>query len=334
MRIALVIPPIIGHALRGTGVYTDALYEALKKIENMEVTKIPYGSNFQNFDIVHYPYFDPFFLTLPLVKKIPTVVTVHDLIPLAFPSKFPKGLRGFLKWRLQRRSLTNVSAVITDSQASKVDICRFTGISENKVQVVYLGVGKQFKQLNKSRKNFILYVGDINYNKNIPRLLGAFHKAVGTFPDLKLMLVGKGFVTDTRELQNLKKLVKTFGIAQKVVMIGSVDEKRLVDLYNTASLYVQPSLAEGFGLPVLEAMACGCPVVVSNCSSLSEITNDASVEVDPLDEQSIASGILSIINDKNHRKKLSLLGLKHVGRFSWEKTAAKTLEVYKKVLAK
>ena len=332
MRIAIVTPPIIGHEHRGTGLYVQYLYKELSKDTNIEIEKISLNANKKNFDIVHYPYFDPFFLTLPLTKIIPTVVTVHDLIPLKYPNNFPKGIRGTMKWWIQRYSLQSTPAIITDSDASKEDICRYAGISEDNIYVIYLGVGKQFKNLKKRRENFILHVGDVNFNKNIPRLLGAFHTVLSTFPNVKLMLVGIGFVTDTRQLQNLKKLIATLGITQKVEMVGSVDEKRLIDLYNTALLYIQPSLAEGFGLPVLEAMACGCPVVASNCISLSEITNGAAVEVDPLDEQSIASGILSIINDEKQRKKLSLLGLRHVDNFTWEKTAAKTIDVYKKVL--
>mgnify|MGYP001570429698 FL=1 len=114
IKIALVDPPLSGHKLRGTGIYTLELYKALQKQKEVIVSLVDIKSDFSAFDIVHYPYFDPFFLTLPIIKKKPTVVTVHDLIPLKFPKYFPKGIRGEIKWRIQKFSLRDIQAIITD----------------------------------------------------------------------------------------------------------------------------------------------------------------------------------------------------------------------------
>src|SRR5690606_743268 len=144
----------------------------------------------EDVDIIHYPYFDPFFLTLPLKKRVKTIVTVHDLTPLVFPDAFPAGIKGKLSWQVQKYSLKSASAIIADSEASKKDIIRLTGIDSNKIHVVYLAAGEEFerlqlsdtrnKELRKKYKlpeNFLLYVGDVTWNKNLPRLLDAIEEA-------------------------------------------------------------------------------------------------------------------------------------------------------------
>src|SRR3989344_3863984 len=150
-HIAIVKPSIVGHMQRGTGIYAGELFDALKKYTKVKPFIVEFGDDISAYDLVHYPYFDPFFLTLPLWKKIPTVVTVHDLIPLKFPKEFPKGLKGSVKWLIQRFALSRVSCIVTDSHASKKDIYRFVPIKPAFVQVVYLGVGKQFIDKKKNR---------------------------------------------------------------------------------------------------------------------------------------------------------------------------------------
>ena len=151
MKIAFNISPLkTGHAARGIGMYTKYLKEALLRYYPENEYVFFENNNFigRNLDIIHYPFFDPFFLSLPLWKKTKTIVTVHDLIPLLFPEHFPAGLRGALKWQIQKLSLFGCVGVITDSFSSKKDIVRLTGISEKKVHVVYLAAGEEFKKIN------------------------------------------------------------------------------------------------------------------------------------------------------------------------------------------
>ncbi len=344
IKIALVDPPLSGHKLRGTGIYTLELYKALQKQKEVIVSLVDIKSDFSAFDIVHYPYFDPFFLTLPIIKKKPTVVTVHDLIPLKFPKYFPKGIRGEIKWRIQKFSLRDSQAIITDSFASKKDIISYTGISENKINVAYLGVKEEFKLiksqgiLNDIRKKynlpekFVLYVGDVNYNKNIEGIIKAFLGVLDQITDINLVLVGKGFVDDTVQLRNAEKYIYQLGLEKKVKKLGFIALSDLVGVYNLAAVYLQPSFAEGFGLGVLEAMACGCPVVTSNTSSLPELVKDAAILVNPNDSLEISKSIIKFINDINIRNNFIERGLKRVKNFTWKKCAQETVKIYRNIL--
>lgn len=352
MRVAIDTSPLQdGHRVRGVGVYTKLLIESLQKYEPKhsyhfftQGQKVP-----KNVDLVHYPYFDPFFLTLPLFKSKPTVVTIHDLIPIAYPDKFPRGIRGEVKWQIQRLSLRGVKMIITDSQASKGDIHKFSGIRKKNIGVVYLAPAELFQPitdarlLDKIRKRYnlpgpyLLYVGDVNWNKNVAGLLRSFAaiKPSQTPKDLRLVLVGKAFTDDTiTETVQLNTLLTKLDLRDRVVRSGYVPEEDLAALYSTACVYVQPSFAEGFGLPILEAMACGCPVIAANASSLAEIAGPA-IQVDPHNFSKITQKILEVLHwdtatDRDARGK----SLQWASRFSWRKVAAETAAVYEKVVAR
>lgn len=343
-KIALVNPPLLGHKYRGTGTYTKRLYQALKKHSEVDISLVNTKDNLEEFDLVHYPYFDPFFLTLPLIKKKPTVVTVHDLIPRQYPKFFPPGIKGLLKWQIQKLALRRSTAVITVSYASKEDIMRFTGISEDKIHVIYLGVGGEFKVIKseeflenvrsklKLPREFILYVGDVNYNKNIPGLIKAFNIVNKSRLSLHLVLVGNGFVTPSAQLAEILHLINGLRIGDKVYRLGHVTTSDLVGVYNLAKVYLQPSLAEGFGLPVLEAMACGCPVVASNLSSLREIIGNAAIKLNPYNIEEIADNIARILSNDLFQRELIEKGLNRAKLFSWEKSAKETLQIYKSII--
>ncbi len=278
---------------------------------------------------MHYPYFDPFFLTLPLTKPKPAVVTVHDLIPLVFPDKFPPGIRGAVKWRIQKYSLEGAKRIITDSKCSKNDISDITGVNINKIDVVYLAPDPVFKPLNKkisrSGKPYVLYVGDVNWNKNVQGLLRAFSKLTG----YNLVLAGNSFRDGTLpETVHINSLIHTLGIEQSVQRVGYVSDEALATLYSRAACLVQPSLYEGFGLPVLEAMACGCPVVCTNISSLKEIAGPAIV-VSPSPDD-LARGIMRAV--QGDRETQVTRQYEWIRRFTWEKTAQETIVSYEKVL--
>lgn len=345
LRIALINPPISEHKFRGVGLYTENLYKFLKEESLVKISLQEINSDLSEFDILHYPYFDPFFLTLPLFKKKPTVVTIHDLIPLKFPKFFPPGVRGAIKWQIQKMALKNTSAIITDSFSSEEDVIKFTGVNEEKIHVIYLGVGEEFKVI-KSRETldslrrklklpeeFILHVGDVNHNKNIPGIIEAFKVVSKSNPLFHLVLVGNGFVTPSKELSEVVQLIKVLGIENKVYRLDHITINELVGLYNLAKVYVQASFAEGFGLPVLEAMACGCPVIASNASSLPELVDNAGTFVNPSNHREIAHKIIVLFQDKEKREKLSRKGLVRSRLFTWKECANRTVDVYKKISA-
>lgn len=317
-----------GHAFRGIGIYTRNLLDALKKNKNTKLV------DKQEADIYHYPYFDFFFDTLIPDKKKPTVVTVHDVIPLIYPQHYPAGLKGTIRFFKQKRALKRVQAIITDSETSKKDIIRFLDISQEKIHVVHLAPGKQFKKLETTKRyglpeRFILYVGDVNYNKNVEGLIRAF--SLLKTKDVFLVLVGRGFQGDSIEAKRTLQLIEELNLKDKIVMPGFVKDGDLVKVYNLATLYCQPSFYEGFGLPVLEAMACGVPVVASRTQVLVEVAEDAAYFVDPKKPEEIAKGLEKVLTDDKLKRALVKSGLLHVQQFSWSKVGDETLNVYKKV---
>jgi glycosyltransferase involved in cell wall biosynthesis len=316
MKVALVRPPIAGHGSRGVGFYGQRLFEALQKIVNVSWLDFSLDP-FQNFDIVHYPYFDLFWPTLPPIRSYKTVVTLHDLTPLKFPDRFPLGIRAKIIWPWQKFLLQHVNAVLTDSKTSQWDIKNITGVDSF---VTYLAADPIFKPLNLKRSNFALYVGGGNWNKNVISLIYACKKI-----KQKLILVGKEFLQrpatniETEPLLEIQKYID----GRNVVALGFVPTGELVKLYNQARAYVQPSVYEGFGLPVLEAMACGTPVVCGKNSSLVEIGGDAVTYADVTNIDGLAENIEKV--------KTTGKEVEQSKKFSWEKCARETYEVYKKI---
>ncbi len=349
MHVAIDITPLhTGHKDRGVGTYTKLLIEALQKYERKHsYSFFTRGQKVSDsVDLVHYPYFDPFFLTLPLLKPKPTVVTVHDLIPLVFPDKFPSGIKGFLKWQLQKFSLKSAKRIIAVSEQSKMDIHQFGRFPNDSIDVILSAPAPIFevmpnkKKLEKMKRKyklpdrFVLYVGDVNWNKNIIGMLKAFSIVKSLKSKVTLVLAGKAFNDRSlTEVKEINDLIHSLKITKDVRKLGFVPDVDLVGIYNLATVYVQPSFYEGFGLPVLEAMACGCPVVCSYASSLKEIGGPA-ISVDPNDFNNIASGIIDVLNlTDDERIKLQRDGLAWAKRFHWKIVAAQTVASYEKALA-
>lgn len=352
MKIAIDVSPLetgnfLQHRVRGTGTYIRSLKQSLLQFfpENSytffsKKNKIP-----KDCDIIHIPYFEPFFLTLPLFNKYTTVVTVHDLTPLVFPKYFPSGMKGRIKWMIQRNRLRKADTIITDSSASKRDIIRIVGVSSEKVQVVYLAAGESFQQLGKEKQRavskkyklpekFILYVGDVTWNKNLPRLLDAV-----SMLDVHLVMVGKALTENISDLDNpwnrdLRIVREKIAKNPRIIPLGFVSDEDLVALYNTATVFAMPSLYEGFGLPILEAMSSGCPVVATKQGSIEEVAGDAALYVDAYSVESIAEGIKKIFLNEKIRSELVDKGLQQTKKFTWEKTAKETLQVYKNTIKK
>ena len=368
MHIAIDTSPLnsghfLQHRVRGTGVYLGNLKRSLLEYDSdNEYIFFTRGEKLpKDTDIVHYPYFEPFFRTLPLFKKYKMVVTVHDLTPLVFADYFPKGIKGEIKWQMQRYFLQKADAVITDSKCSKDDIIKYAGVDKNKVHVVYLAAGEAFKQLKiappRSGKhswgenlklkiskkyslpeNFLLYVGDVTWNKNLPRLLEAVQKT-----NIPLVMVGKALVNQNfnqsnpwnQDLNEVNRLIvqqSDNGTMKQFIRLGFVPDEDLVALYNVATVFVMPSLYEGFGLPILEAMSCGTPVIVSKEGSIPEVAGDAAFYVNAYDVKNIALGIEKVFKDKKLQKELQTRGLIQAKKFSWQKTVEETVRVYEKVI--
>jgi glycosyltransferase involved in cell wall biosynthesis len=357
MKIAIDISPLktghfLQHRVRGTGFYLENLKSFfLKRYPDNKYIFFTRGEKLpDDVDIVHYPYFEPFFLTLPIFSKNKKIVTVHDLTPLVFPNHFKAGLRGNLKWQIQKLALKNADAIITDSESSKKDIIKFAGIDSGKIKVVYLAAGEEFVEIQDLRskiqdlrrkyklpQKFALYVGDATWNKNLPRLIEAASKI-----NVPLVMVGKALidkVTDTENPWN-KDLIRVQDMIQElrsknqeqVIRLGFVPSGDLVALYNAATLLVMPSVYEGFGLPILEAMSCGCPVVASKEGSLAEVVGEAGEYVDPYDVESISEGIKKVFDDPDLQKELSQKGIIQSRKFTWNKTAEETMRVYEAVV--
>ena len=350
MKIAIDVSPLqSGHKVRGVGFYLEHLKNALVNyFPQNEYVFFSRGEKLpRDVELVHFPYFEPFFLALPLYKKYKTVVTVHDLTPIVFPNAFPRGIKGEIKWQMQRYALKKANSVITDSESSKKDIIKYVGAKESKVRVVYLAAGEYFKKLDEKAlqtealvkkyglpKKFALYVGDVTWNKNLPRLIDAALDA-----NIPLVMAGKSLVSQNFDKNNPwnRDLVRVQELAAKnknIIRLGFVPDEDLVRLYNFASVFVMPSLYEGFGLPILEAMACGCPVITTKEGSLKEVAGEGAFFTDGYDVASIASALKKVLNDENIQKELTQKGLENVKRFSWKKTAEETIGVYRDVLSK
>jgi len=354
MKIAIDIFPLkSGHKDRGIGFYTSNLIENLKNDPQIKLQEFTNLSEVKQADIIHYPWFDFFFHTLPLNKRFKTVVTIHDVTPLLFPEHYPVGLKGKYFFLLQKLALKNCKHIITDSNISKDDISKYLNQDENKISVVHLAANENFKMQNDTKlihikrkynlpDRFILYVGDANWVKNLPFLIEGFNKLskMNHFNDVKLVLINGVFLKnleniDHPELKDLKKvneLIQSYDLTDKVLRPGELNLDELISFYNLATVYVQPSLYEGFGFPILEAFSCGVPVLSSNRGSLKEIGGNAAVYFDPTRMDQFTSLLMEILSDKSLQNKISKLGIQRAEKFSWDKVIKETKEVYSKMI--
>lgn len=340
--------PYAGSGPRGIDVYATHLYNELASTYSRDNTFLSRDKPSQHpVDLVHYTFFDPFFLTLwSRSYKSKFIVTVHDLIPLKFPAHFQVGIRGKLKWLLQRSALSRAAAVITDSECSKHDISLLAGISPEKIFVVPLAAGRTTvneKMVRTVRKEYnlpdryLLYVGDINWNKNVPGLIRAFGEL--SSETTHLVLVGKAFESSkgTPEYLVIDQAIKE--LAQKrsqqaanIHMLGFVPSHHLPAIYRGATLYVQPSWYEGFGFPLLEAMEQGVPVASSIAGSLKEVGGEYVHYFDPNVAGQMQSVLDSILTSKAKREKYLESGKVWAKSFSWERVIEETKVVYEKIV--
>lgn len=285
----------------------------------------------RGFDLLHCPHYN-----LPYGIKRPTVITVHDLIHLVCPELLTdRKAHWYASWMLP--SATRRAAhILTVSDYSKQEILQHLKVPETKITVIYHGVEEVFHPLSKVEvesyrvahrlpERFLLYVGLLKPHKNIIRLLQAFSAL--HLDGVSLLLVGK---RDSR-YRELDMLLEKDTFHQNVIFLSSVPFEELPLLYNAAESLIIPSLHEGFGLPALEAMACGTPVVCSQATSLPEVVGDTAVLVDPLSVSSLAEGMRKCLENSALRSELSRKGIERAKQFRWQDTAAKTLSIYHEV---
>lgn len=349
-NIAIDISPLNnGNSIRGVGYYTKNLVAALQAetqsnpdYKHLHIHLIE-NSNFKtkNFDLIHYPFFDPFSLTLPNHNSIPTIITIHDLIPLQFKKHYPVGIKGNLKWLIQKYKAKKSDYIITDSHYSKYVISDYLNYPADHIYVTYLAADLSFKPTSDTNKldeiknkyklpdKFVLYVGDINWNKNIPNL-------VKTCLALKypLVIVGSSAIKTvpdhpwTKDIHWLQTKALSHQSTNALILTGFVPDEDLPYIFNLATIYCQPSYSEGFGLPVVQAMQSGTPVVYSQEASLPEIMDFNGQYFDPYQKGDLEKALSKLWLDPDLRKSYIQSGLKHAQNFNWKFTALQTLAIY------
>jgi len=281
-------------------------------------------------DIIHIT--NQNFARYALFRSRPFIVTVHDLIRF-FIRFFPEKNIEKLLLRLDILGIKHAAHIIAVSQHTKEDIIKYLMIPEDKITVIYNGIDHSTYKPYPQRmldEPFIIYVGSERPRKNLNRLLEAFAIIKNDFPELRLIKIGEPGRYDVFHSNTIDKLGK-LGIKDSVLFVEYVSDVYLAHYYSCAEMLVYPSLYEGFGLPPLEAMACGCPVVTSNTSSLPEVVGDAGILVNPYDMTELAQAMKRVLSDKNLRDEMKNKGLQRAGRFCWDKTSEQTMAVYQKV---
>jgi glycosyltransferase involved in cell wall biosynthesis len=281
-------------------------------------------------------YHDPVY-PLPFYLGIPGVITVHDLSNFTNPGIH--SFRAALSGRLFPLHLRKARQIITDSLYTASELIRLFPWTESKINVVHPGSPDSFRKVTdpsvlsslrerlKLPSRFFLFLGTLEPRKNLLRLLDAFSVSCTKNPHSLVIAGGLGWKYD-----KLLELVSDHPFRERIHLTGFVDEGDLVPLISSAEFLVYPSILEGFGFPVLEAMACGTPVITSNVSSMPEVAGDAAFLIDPLSVDSISNAISLLGGDRELREELTRKGLERAGHFTWRKTALKTLEVYEKAV--
>jgi glycosyltransferase involved in cell wall biosynthesis len=345
MKIAIDTSPLYdANSTRGVGMYTKQLLEGLSKIHDTNQyiqVQNPQELEKVQADLIHYPFFDLFFPTLPAKKQTPVMVTVHDVTPLVLPELFPPGIKGKIKLFFQKKNLQKVDKIITDSLCSKRDISKYLGIPSEKIETVYLAADKIYKREESTQKlqeikekynlpeKYIIKVGDINKHKNFYILFDAMTRIN---PDIHLVLVGKALDKNAPklpELQEIEENIQNFSLQKRVHRLGFVSIEDMPSLYTLAKATIFNSLYEGFGLPALESMMCKTPVVAANTGSLPEIVGTSGILINPHDPDNTASAIEQIFAlDNEIYKSMQSKSYEQSTKFSLEKMTRETIDVY------
>jgi glycosyltransferase involved in cell wall biosynthesis len=356
MKVAIDIQTTLGKPT-GFGFYVSNLIEALKKQTNQGIELVlikpsseedfstpqrfiwdqftyPSKAKLAEVDILHQPCF-----SAPLNFKKPVVVTIHDIISLLFPETIPFASRMFYsKW--MPFSYRKASKIITISESTKKDIIRVLGIDEHKIKVIPLAYDRKFEkeiptqEIEKVKKKYslpkeyLLHIGTLEPRKNLDFLIEAFAEVISKGnDDLGLVITGKkGWY-----YEGLFEKVKNLSLEHRVIFTGYIDEVDKAAIYQGAKIFTFPSVYEGFGLPPLEAMASGIPVISSDTSSMPEVVGDAGILLSPYDKKGWIKAINELILNKALYKEMIQKNKEQIKKFDWDKTAKETIEVYKQV---
>lgn len=352
MRIVIDTQATVGKK-SGIGHYTDGLIRHLDQtrhtyfflkpkrerdlntIERIcwETMRLPFEARRVRADLIHTVGF-----SAPLIRSCKVVSTVHDLIGLIYSDHLSPWSKFYWK-RWLPHSFSKADHLIASSENTKRDILKFLHYPEHRISVIPLAADERFKALDKKKtsgclskyfrfNDFILSVGTLEPRKNLKNLIFAYSMLS---KDLRksypLVVVGKqGWGED-----DLGRLIEGTGLKEDIHFTGYISDEELVNFYNAAALFVYPSLYEGFGLPILEAMSCGTPVISSNLSSIPEVTGDAAFLIDPLKPKEIADAMKSLLLNRSLRESMGSRGLERSKLFSWERVAKLTTEVYESV---
>jgi glycosyltransferase involved in cell wall biosynthesis len=316
-------------------------YADLAKVY-FEQAAFPRTCTAQGVQVAHVPYFAP-----PLRPTCPTVVTIHDLIPLRLP-EYAASRRVRLYMRLVSRAAREATLILTDSQASARDIQELLHIPSERIRVIYLAVNRcgpiayrplsdeasrPLRQRLGLSRPYLLYLGGFDRRKRVPELLRAFADAERVLSDVDLVIAGRLPDQDSSFAPDPRALTRDLGIESRIRFVGWVPEEDKPALLSGARAFLFPSVYEGFGLPVLEALACGTPAVVASGSCLEEIAGDGALVVPPDDENALARAMIQIAHDNLLRQRLAEAGLAQAQTFSWTRTVQETLSAYREALS-
>jgi glycosyltransferase involved in cell wall biosynthesis len=295
-------------------------------------------------DLIHVPH--TFYR--PLITKAPYVITVHDLLDYMYRARTTNGMRRMMHSYLTRQVMHHAARIFAVSNFTKRDVGRYFDVKPAKIEVVYNALDESFmrghstpaeQEMVRGRYQvnspFLLYAGRISPHKNVARIIEAFSALKGelakedAYPDLKLIIIGD----EVSKNPDIRRAVIRSGMQHEVRFLGYVSIDVLRIFFDMAKVFVFPSLYEGFGLPPLEAMAHGTPVVASNTSALPEVVGNAALMVNPENVFEISRALQRVLTDQCLRDRMKLAGIEQAQRFSWDASVLRMLEIYKQVVA-
>jgi len=320
------------ESLASLGTNFRAVAETAGNYSVAEQVKVPLALKREGVTLFHAPHY-----VLPPLVRCKSVVTIHDCIHLMFPQYLPNRIALAYARVSIGLAAKRATRVLTVSESSKRDILRYVDTQPDKIDVIYNAYDERFgiepreedvvrvRERFQLHDEFVLYAGNVKPHKNVERLIQAFHLVRQRGLDhLKLVIIGD----EVSRYAALRRAVHKHQLHKYVRFLGYLPEETLAVMYRLAGVFVFPSLYEGFGLPPLEAMASGTPVVTSNVSSLPEVAGDAAVLVNPYEPEAIASGIETVLTDERIRRDLRAKGLERARQFSWEASVRRVREIY------
>jgi len=317
-------------------------YSVFRHLVNHFYHPIKFRKEFEKKSVKHIMFGEEAFM-LNFLSGQDTVVSCLDVIPLAMPKETSWKFRAFLKWAY--KGMKKADYILANSNYTKNDIVKYLGIDKEKIFVAYPPVQEQFKVLDAppesfynnygllKEKQYLLYVGALDSSrKNLITALRAFKKVYFDNHEIHFLLIG--YTSLKSNLNALKKQINKLGLAGRVHVVTNVADDELVAFYNLAKVLIFPSLYEGFGLPPLEAMACGTPVVASNVTSIPEALGDSALFADPLDVDAFAEAVQRLISDEKLYDKMTARGLKQAEKYTWKRYCDDTYKVYETIWKK